>query len=34
MRAELEAGLRSGLNKLDLTLTDAQIAQLLDYLGL
>jgi len=34
MRAELEAGLRSGLNKLDLTLTDAQIAQLLDYLEL
>jgi len=34
MRAELEAGLRSGLNKLGLTLADAQLAQLLDYLEL
>jgi 16S rRNA (guanine527-N7)-methyltransferase len=34
MRAELEAGLRSGLNNLGLTLADAQIAQLLDYLEL
>ncbi len=34
MRAELEAGLRAGLNKLGLTLADAQIAQLLDYLEL
>ena len=34
MRAELEAGLRSGLNNLGLTLADAQITQLLDYLEL
>jgi len=34
MRAQLEAELRSGLNKLGLALADAQIAQLLDYLEL
>jgi 16S rRNA (guanine527-N7)-methyltransferase len=34
MRAELVASLRSGLNNLSLMLTDAQIAQLLDYLEL
>jgi len=34
MRAELGAGLRAGLNSLGLTLADAQIAQLLDYLEL
>ncbi|NPC55236.1 16S rRNA (guanine(527)-N(7))-methyltransferase RsmG [Caenimonas soli] len=34
MRAELEAGLRSGLNDLGLALTDGQTAQLLDYLEL
>jgi 16S rRNA (guanine527-N7)-methyltransferase len=34
MRAQLEAGLRSGLNDLGLALTDGQTAQLLDYLEL
>ena len=34
MRAALEAGLRSGLNGLGLSLGDAQIGQLLDYLEL
>lgn len=34
MRAELEAGLRTGLNELGLTLADAQVSQLLDYLEL
>jgi 16S rRNA (guanine527-N7)-methyltransferase len=34
MRAELEAGLRSGLNNLNLKLADAQVGQLLDYLEL
>jgi len=34
MRAELEAGLRAGLDKLGLALADAQVAQLLDYLEL
>src|SRR5688572_13699191 len=34
MRAELEAGLRAGLSNLGLTLADAQVAQLLDYLEL
>ena len=34
MRAELEAGLRTGLNDLGLTLADAQVSQLLDYLEL
>lgn len=34
MRAELEAGLRAGLESLGLGLADAQIAQLLDYLEL
>ena len=34
MRAELEAGLRSGLDELGLTLSDTQVGQLLDYLEL
>lgn len=34
MRAELEAGLRSGLDELGLALSDTQVGQLLDYLGL
>jgi 16S rRNA (guanine527-N7)-methyltransferase len=34
MRAALEAGLRSGLDELGLSLGDAQIGQLLDYLEL
>ena len=34
MRAELEAGLHAGLNKMGLSLADGQIAQLLDYLEL
>ena len=34
MNASLEAGLRSGLAKLDLPLSDTQVAQLLDYLEL
>jgi len=34
MRAELEAGLRSGLDELGLALSDTQIGQLLDYLEL
>lgn len=34
MRAELEVGLRTGLNELDLALGDTQVGQLLDYLEL
>ena len=34
MRAELEAGLRSGLDELGLALSDTQVGQLLDYLEL
>lgn len=34
MRAQLEAGLRSGLKGLDLALSDAQVGRLLDYLEL
>jgi 16S rRNA (guanine527-N7)-methyltransferase len=34
MRAQLEAGLRSGLSGLDLALSDTQVGQLLDYLEL
>jgi 16S rRNA (guanine527-N7)-methyltransferase len=34
MRAELEAGLRSGLDELGLALSDTQVGKLLDYLEL